>query len=34
MSYNDAAAAINRLAGAFGFSVRERVENDAGQRVA
>lgn len=31
--YNDAAAAIDWLTRAFGFAVRQRVENDAGQIV-
>ena len=31
--YDDAAAAIDWLTRAFGFAVRERVENDAGQIV-
>ena len=31
--YNDAAAAIDWFTRAFGFAVRERIENDAGQIV-
>ena len=33
MFYNDAAVAIDWLARAFGFTVREKVENDEGRIV-